>query len=365
MKNLLLPIGAFVLCCSQGFAMGNDANTGALEPRLWLESTAIDLGKIAVGQDKIEGVIRFMNEGDAVLAVSKITGSCDCFLGIEGDKVLSPGHGGELLVRFDKEKIESGPVKRMVRFETNDPANSVVRVTFSFEIERTDSEEIRWLRKDLAEVKQQLALLRADMRLEPGSILQRCAEGMFEERTVKVYKDHLARDYENFLTGGPCAGPNGWKVTTFNVNPQPTMSNWNCHGSTQHHYNGSGSGWVGAPDLLSLVSGATVKIEVPVTHYPSGGGSHPPLGALNRGDIVAYLGANGELMHSQTCMGIGTDTYGANNEPLAFPGYPGVSESWKWALSPAGDWTNDQWLQGTPLAGFEPVIVRVYAKPTP
>ncbi|MGI6125184.1 MAG: hypothetical protein ACOYIG_13585, partial [Acetivibrionales bacterium] len=69
-----------------------------------------------------------------------------------------------MLVRFDKEKIESGPVKRMVRFETNDPANKVVRVTFSFEIERTDSEEIRWLRKDLAEVKQQLALLRADMR---------------------------------------------------------------------------------------------------------------------------------------------------------------------------------------------------------
>jgi protein-disulfide isomerase len=85
-------------------------------------------------------------------------------LGIEGDKVLAPGNGGELLVKFDREKIESGPVKRMVRFETNDPANKVVRVTFSFEIARTDSEEIRWLRKDLAEVKQQLALLRADMR---------------------------------------------------------------------------------------------------------------------------------------------------------------------------------------------------------
>jgi hypothetical protein len=141
-----------------------DGSTWQIGPKLWIESTAIDLGRIAVSQDKIEGVIRYMNEGDAVLEVSKITGSCDCFLGIEGDKVLSPGHGGELFVRFDKEKIESGPVKRYVRFETNDPANKVVRVTFSFEIERTDSEEIRWLRKDLAEVKQQLALLRADMR---------------------------------------------------------------------------------------------------------------------------------------------------------------------------------------------------------
>jgi hypothetical protein len=131
---------------------------------LWIESTVIDLGKIPVDQNKIEGAIRYMNEGDAVLEVSKITGSCDCFLGIEGDKVLSPGNGGELFVRFDKEKIESGPVARYVRFETNDPANPAVRVTFSFEIERTDSEEIRWLRKDLAEVKQQLALLRSDMR---------------------------------------------------------------------------------------------------------------------------------------------------------------------------------------------------------
>jgi len=145
-------------------AQGGEGAEKSFGAKLWIESTAIDMGKIAVDQVKIEGVIRYMNEGDAVLEVSGITGSCDCFLGIEGDKVLSPGHGGELLVRFDKEKLESGPVKRMVRFETNDPANKVVRVTFSFEIERTDSEEIRWLRKDLADVKQQLALLRADMR---------------------------------------------------------------------------------------------------------------------------------------------------------------------------------------------------------
>jgi protein-disulfide isomerase len=149
-----------LFCSSLSEVVGEEA----VCPKLWIESSAIDLGWIAVGEGKIEGVIRYMNEGDAVLEVRNITGSCDCFLGIEGDKVLAPGNGGELLVRFDKEKIESGPVKRMVRFETNDPANKVVRVTFSFEIERTDSEEIRWLRKDLAEVKRELTLLRADMR---------------------------------------------------------------------------------------------------------------------------------------------------------------------------------------------------------
>ena len=167
----------FFACAAFCCATVGSTNGATVGPKLWLESRTVDVGKIAVDQDKIEGVIRYMNEGDAVLEVSKITGSCDCFLGIEGDKVLSPGNGGELFVRFDKEKIESGPVARYVRFETNDPANPAVRVTFSFEIERTDSEEIRWLRKDLAEVKQQLALLRADMRLEPGSILQRCADG--------------------------------------------------------------------------------------------------------------------------------------------------------------------------------------------
>ncbi|HPD48463.1 MAG TPA: hypothetical protein P5279_16905 [Anaerohalosphaeraceae bacterium] len=40
---------------------------------------AIEIGKIAVDQDKIEGVIRYMNEGNGVLEISNITGSCDCF----------------------------------------------------------------------------------------------------------------------------------------------------------------------------------------------------------------------------------------------------------------------------------------------
>ena len=338
---------------------------------MWIESTVIDLGKIPVDQHKIEGAIRYMNEGDAVLEVSKITGSCDCFLGIEGDKVLSPGNGGELFVRFDKEKIESGPVARYVRFETNDPANPAVRVTFSFEIERTDSEEIRWLRKDLAEVKQQLALLRADMRLEPGSILQRCAEGMFEERKVKVYKDHLARDYENFLTGGPCAGPTGWKVTTFNVDPQPTMANWNCHGSVRHAYEGVyNSSSTGQPWLSW-----NVKNVVVVTHDSAGAGTHPPLGPVARGDVISYFSPNGkpysppdigdlsswQMQHSQTCKE-DPNTYGANNEPKTYPGAPGQGQSWKWAVSPAGDWANHIW-QPALTGSYVPFIVVVFEKP--
>lgn len=64
-------------------------------------------------------------------------------------------------------------------------------------------------------------------------------------------------------------------------------------------------------------------------------------------------------MHSQTCTGSGTDTYGANNEPLPFPGAPS-DQSWKWATSTAGDWADDLWLPGT---GIMPVTIKVYSVP--
>ncbi len=156
--TLSIVLFVSVLVCT-GFASKTPVG-----PKLWIESKAIDLGVIAVGQQEIEGVIPYMNDGDETLELTNIHGSCDCFAGIEGEKVLGPGEGGVLIIKFDTHKIESGPVKRLVRFETNDPDNKLVRVNFSFEIERTDSEEIRWLRKDLTAVKHQLQLLRADMR---------------------------------------------------------------------------------------------------------------------------------------------------------------------------------------------------------
>jgi len=176
--------------------------------------------------------------------------------------------------------------------------------------------------------------------------------GLKDERKVKIYKDHLARDYANFETGGSCEP--GWKVTTFNVDPQPVMSEWNCHGSTWHHWDGSGTG-----NMTTLPPVGSPKKTVVVTHQAGGGGTHPPLGTLNRGDIVVYYDVSGNKMHSQTCTGSGTGTYGANNEPLPYPGAPS-DQSWKWATSPAGDWANDLWLPGW---GIMPVTIKVYDKP--
>ena len=185
--SIVLFVSVFV-CTGLAGENGFSELKGPFGPKLWLESAAIDLGVIAVGEQEIKGVIPYMNEGDETLEVTSIHGSCDCFAGFEGEKVLAPGEGGELIIKFDKSKIESGPVKRLVHFETNDPANKQVRVNFSFEIERTDSEEIRWLRKDLTAVKHQLHLLRADMR-KVLAALSRGAPSKAKPRAVdtKVY----------------------------------------------------------------------------------------------------------------------------------------------------------------------------------
>jgi hypothetical protein len=190
--------------------------------------------------------------------------------------------------------------------------------------------------------------------LELKAMIGTTDTGIEEERKVKIYEDHLARDYANFETGGSCLAT--WYVETFNVDPHVAMGTWNCHGSTWHHWNGSGTG-----NMMTLPPVGSPKKTVVVTHLSGGGGSHPPLGTLNRGDIVVYYQANGPKMHSQTCTGNGTETYGANNEPLSYPGAPVVNESWKWATSTAGDWANDLWLPTYP--GIMPVTIKVYDKP--
>jgi len=85
-------------------------------------------------------------------------------MGSSGDKVILPGEGGVITVSFDKNKIESGTVKRLVTLKTNDPKNELVSVYFTFEVARSDSEEIRMLRTELSNVRKELHLLRSDMK---------------------------------------------------------------------------------------------------------------------------------------------------------------------------------------------------------
>jgi protein-disulfide isomerase len=69
-----------------------------------------------------------------------------------------------ITAKFDKSKIESGVVKRLVALKTNDPKNELVRVYFTFEVTRSDSEEILMLRAELSNVTKELQLLRGDVK---------------------------------------------------------------------------------------------------------------------------------------------------------------------------------------------------------
>ena len=184
-----------------------------------------------------------------------------------------------------------------------------------------------------------------------------------DKKKVKIYKDHLGRDYENFGTGTSCKGPT-WKFTRFGTTI--TMKNrWNCHGGTLHAYDGRGSGSAGPSAIDSLLPKAKrstkLKKTVTVTHTSDGKGTHPPLGSLDRGDIIAYYTASGDLAHTQTCTGNGTDTYGANNIPVKFPGRPFIDEAWKWAISAAGDWANK--IKKDLFPGATPFTIKVFQKP--
>ena len=151
-------------CAGLAQKNSSSASKAAFGPALWLESKTIDLGTIPSGQDTIVGTIPVMNNGDEPLEILKVSGPCACFMGSSGDKVILPGRGGVITVNFDKNKIESGIVKRLVTLETNDPKNELASVYFTFEVARSDSEEILMLRTELASVKKELHLLRADMK---------------------------------------------------------------------------------------------------------------------------------------------------------------------------------------------------------
>jgi protein-disulfide isomerase len=149
----------------QGQVSGQSQQEQVKEPALWLESKEIDLGIILPEQTTIVGAIHFMNEGAQPLEIRKVSGPCACFAGWSGDKLLEPGAGGVIEVKFDKAKIpESGRVRRLVRIDSNDPKQPQAEMYFAFTIERSDAEEIHLLRTELAQIRKELQLLREDVK---------------------------------------------------------------------------------------------------------------------------------------------------------------------------------------------------------
>ena len=146
-------------------------------------------------------------------------------------------------------------------------------------------------------------------------------EGLDENRVLRIYKDNLARDMENFGTIS-CKGDKGvfWKTHFGTV----TMDhNWNCFGSVKHALDGQGDGYV--PQYLSgLNSLPSVVLNNwgSATFYYSATQS-PVIPNLQRGAIVAFCVTDctglptALLQHVATATGSGSDLWGANNSSFA------------------------------------------------
>lgn len=152
-------IGISSLAYGQGTAKSEDG------PAIAIEETTYDLGPIPREQDKISGFVPFSNRGQSLLEITEVTGSCICFDGYFGDTRAEPGQSGVLEVVYDKNKIPGGKQRREAKIQTNDPANPVKSVYFSFQIDRTAEEEEKWqLRNDITTLKNDLRLVRSDLR---------------------------------------------------------------------------------------------------------------------------------------------------------------------------------------------------------
>ncbi len=154
----------------------------------------------------------------------------------------------------------------------------------------------------------------------------------------------MARDRDNFGTGGSCR--NTWSFSKYGVTV--TMSGtWNCHGSTVHAYNGSGTGNANDTTLHGMVSGWTPQVyNAPITWSTL-------VSNLSRGDIVAFY-ASGSLQHTHTCRQSST-MYGANNEDVRGP------ETYIWAECTSERWWNLAGINNPPYPDCDRAII--YKRP--
>ena len=139
-------------------------------PLIAVVEKEIDIEIIDPDASEVTGTLFFFNNGGKPLQIRKISGPCNCFAGYSGDKLIQPGDGGAIDVRFDKSKLPMGESRRLVRIETNDPKHRVEEVYFTFNIERDPmQEELRLVRSELRAVRHELHLLQTDIKKLVGS----------------------------------------------------------------------------------------------------------------------------------------------------------------------------------------------------
>jgi hypothetical protein len=96
------------------------------QPKLALDSTAINLGTLYSGQIRT-GRITLRNIGNQPLKILHVQPSCGCTTVRQPKSELQPNESDELEVSFNS-ALYHGPVEKYVNIETNDPLSQYVAV---------------------------------------------------------------------------------------------------------------------------------------------------------------------------------------------------------------------------------------------
>lgn len=98
-------------------------------PVLLLNQTSLDLGRVNSGSTVVRQV-SFMNTGKKELVIKAVQGNCTCIKGVAKKTTVKPGESAVIEVTFNPQD-RSGTQTKAITIYSNDPRNSVQRVTIS------------------------------------------------------------------------------------------------------------------------------------------------------------------------------------------------------------------------------------------
>jgi len=124
--NILGFVLALILCLGS-FASGEKG------PKIKFIEETIDFGKIKQGE-VLNHVFVFQNVGEETLKIKKVQSSCGCTAALITKKEVAPGEKGEVKITFNSRGFR-GKVNKYIYVETNDPAQSSMRLSVSANIE--------------------------------------------------------------------------------------------------------------------------------------------------------------------------------------------------------------------------------------
>lgn len=119
---------ALAVACAGLWGAAPVAAEGA-QPRLVLDTTHIDLGKVT-GPAPVRATFPLRNTGDAPLEIQDLRASCGCIAALLSTPVLQPGEQGEVAVSLDPTRVSDRRTK-IVTVYSNDPQRPVVYLKLS------------------------------------------------------------------------------------------------------------------------------------------------------------------------------------------------------------------------------------------